>query len=404
MKKLIGVAAAGALLVASGGVANAEDSLNVTVGASVSYAYDFNDPDELDGGPAPVSGSQDNLPLFSGPKNQGLYGNFEQDESFNIDLIQIGISGQRGIVGFAAKIDMGDLAALTGDDLDGDIGLHEANLTIQALELNGYKAAVRAGRFSTPIGYEVIEPWGNAFVSRSRARTWQPINHDGVMLLNSIGSGDFATGFDVGIVNSAFVQDQARVTAGLISTKRANNVDDEYGVLAKITQGLGNALSLSVSGIYSEEMDSAFATADSTDLWLVNSILGGTCGNCRYALEFTYLNADPRAASESSENPETTVWDVTGYAGYTIGRCTADLRVSWTDEDYEEYSTGILSVSVAGGIFLAEGVQLRAEYRYDYVDDPDGGLGFADDDSRFYDENDIHVLQAQLVWTPEIGG
>jgi hypothetical protein len=394
MKKLIGVAAAGALLVASGTVAGAEDSLNVTVGAAVSYTLDFNDPDELDGG----------APILSGPRNQQLYSNYEQDESFNIDLIQLGISGQRGIVGFAAKIDLGDLAALAGDDLDGDIGLQEANLTIQALELDGYKAAVIAGRFGTPIGYEVLEPWGNSFISRARSWSWQPVNHDGVMLLNTFGSGDFATSFNVGMVNSIFVQDQGQVTAGLTSVKRANNVDDEYGVLASITQGLGNALSLSVSGIYTEEMDSAFDTADSIDLWEVNSILGGSCGNCRYALEFTYLNADPRSNSESMENPETTVWDVTGRAGYTFGRCTADVRVSWTDEDYDYYDTGILSVSVAGGIFLAEGVQLRAEYRYDYVDDTDGGLGFADDDSDFADEDDIHVLQAQLIWTPEIGG
>ena len=40
-----------------------------------------------------------------------------------------------------------------------------------------------AANFYTPIGYEVLEPWGNANISRSYSWSLlQPINHDGAFV------------------------------------------------------------------------------------------------------------------------------------------------------------------------------------------------------------------------------
>jgi hypothetical protein len=45
---------------------------------STSFVYDFNSPDTDAAPPGPVFG------------NNGMYASFEQDESFNIDLVQLG--------------------------------------------------------------------------------------------------------------------------------------------------------------------------------------------------------------------------------------------------------------------------------------------------------------------------
>ena len=91
MRKLTGLAVAGIFLISSAGLAIADgDGPNVTMGASASFTYDINDPDQ-----------------FTSTANTALYGSREQDESFNIDLVQIGLSGERGAVSYGAKIDLG---------------------------------------------------------------------------------------------------------------------------------------------------------------------------------------------------------------------------------------------------------------------------------------------------------
>ena len=110
MRKLLGFFIIGAFLVGSAGVASADDEgPNFTFGASTSFAYDINEPNA--GNPARAN-------------NSIFYPNMEnEDESFNIDLVQIGVSGERGMVSYAATIDLGDLAAFAGDSSDGDIAL-----------------------------------------------------------------------------------------------------------------------------------------------------------------------------------------------------------------------------------------------------------------------------------------
>ena len=91
MRKLLGVAFAGTFLVGLGlaSAASADDKTdgpNFTFGASTSIVYDFNDPDP---------DSSFNGESFD--RNPLSYANQEQqDESFNIDLVQLGINGSRG--------------------------------------------------------------------------------------------------------------------------------------------------------------------------------------------------------------------------------------------------------------------------------------------------------------------
>ena len=108
MKRLIALSAAGAILGGFAGMAQAQDESgpNWTFGFASSYVYDFNDPNGRG----------------LGSNNSLAYSSMEQRESFNIDMVQLGVSGQRGRVGYGATVDYGDLAALAGDSADGPVG------------------------------------------------------------------------------------------------------------------------------------------------------------------------------------------------------------------------------------------------------------------------------------------
>ncbi len=357
MRNLIGLFVAGAFLVGLAGVAQADDEgPNFTFGASASFTFDANDPK----GPAGLNGA--------------TYASQEQDESFNIDLVQIGVNGQRGRVGYGAKVDLGDLAALAGDSSDGDIALQEAYLTYDADGLGAM-----AGRFATPIGYEVLEPWGNANISRSWAWQAQPINHDGITINGSADVVDIM----VGVVNNFTVGD----TAG-------NDIDDEKGIIASVGAGLSDELNLYVAGIFTEE-------GDSVDRTLINTILSGAIdaggSGLRYAIEGNYSEMDPKSGAAAE------LWNVGVYAGTDIGPAAIDLRWDYTDDEGQLASIlgftspgdlELWSITLTGSVALADGVDFRLEYRHD---DADASI-FNDNAST---DDTIDTVQFQVVWHPE---
>ena len=82
MRKLVGPFIAAAFLVGgiAGSAAANDDGPNFSFGASTSFVYDFNTPSLANTGGAGF--------------NFLSYSSQEQDRSFNIDLVQLGISGQ----------------------------------------------------------------------------------------------------------------------------------------------------------------------------------------------------------------------------------------------------------------------------------------------------------------------
>ncbi len=384
MKKVIGLAVAGTFVAGFAAVAQADDEgPHLSLGAAVSYTYDINDPD-----PNREGGVGD---------NQTAYSNYEQDESFNIDLVQVGLNGTRGPVSYGVKLDFGDLSTGAGDAVDGDGGTDESDLGLQEafLSIDASGLTVTAGRFGTPIGYEVLEPWGNSHITRSRAWTNQPIAHDGVAVSGSTG---MVSGL-IGVVNSIFVEDF-----------RANNIDDEYGILAAVGANFGD-IDVNLSGIYSEE-------GDNTDIVEVNGIIASVIGNCNLALEVTYLDADldenasVNTIYSASVSP-TEQLHITGYGDLHYGPWVFGLRASWLDQEdpitggftsgalagssSDKFENEIWTVSVTAGYEITEGVLVRAEYRHDgsdediFGDDDQGSDGFSDS---------LDVLQAQILWMP----
>jgi hypothetical protein len=326
-----------------------------TFGASTSYTYDFNRPDA-----SPLSGSA----------NEATYPNSEQDESFNIDLVQLGVSGARGKVGYVAKVDYGDLARAAGDSSDGDVALQEAYLTY-----DGDGVGARLGRFATPIGYEVLEPWGNAHASRSWAWQAQPINHDGL----TFGGTADVVDVMIGIVNGFTVADQDIL---------ANDIDDEKGVIVSLDAGVSEKFNLYLSGLYTEE-------GDSVDVGAVDVIISGNLplseSGLLYAVEGYYRRDDP------DNDGADELWSVGVYLGHRLGGpFTLSSRIEYfDDEGILLPDANVVSFTPTLSVELVDGVDFRIEYRFDKSNE-DVFL----DHSK--DEDTIHTLSGQLVWSPTL--
>jgi len=351
MRKLAGLLVALATIGGGPNLTAAQENEGPTFvfGASTSILWDINDPDD---------------PGF----NAATYSSFEQDESFNIDLVQLGVSGSRGRASYGATLDFGDLAAAAGDSADGDVALQTAFLSY---DFDG--AGVTAGRFGTPIGYEVLEPWGNAHISRSWGWSAQPINHDGIHVHGQAGILEAM----IGAVNGFTVAD----TDG-------NDIDDEKGVIGSVAAAINDALGLYFAGIFTEE-------EDTTDTLMLNAIVSGSVpagGEMSYAIEGNWRQDDPEGA------PTTEFWNVTGYLGMAFGAAGFAVRADYTDDEgivVPVAGTGLWGVTLTGSYALVDGVTVRLEYRHDDADEDVFGDGSSLDDT-------LDTIQAQVIWTPEL--
>jgi hypothetical protein len=282
------VATLSVILAASGPVVARADETgpNFTFGASTSFVYDVNQPDHQ------VT-----------HENQKTYADGESEESFNVDLVQLGVSGSRSIVSYGAKIDFGDWSAAIQDNIDGDAALQEMYLAIDTGPV-----LLSAGRMPTPIGYEVLEPWADPNISRSRAWFFQPVSHDGAAIAGNYGGVSMMAA----VVNGFQTGDHD-----------LNNPDDEYGVIASFGMPFDN-IDSRLSAIYSDEKDSI-------RYWEVNALVSGKWNHWRYGLEGTYLGGDGHGNGSGQPVPQDVdVYDVTGYSGVTIRAPTATTSTRTT--------------------------------------------------------------------------
>ncbi len=362
MRKLLGIVSAAALVVGASSVASAEgEGPNWTFGAATSYVWDINDPN---GG-------------FSG-FNSLSYSNQElRDQSFNIDLLQLGISGERGAASYGATLDFGDLAAMADNSSDADIALQTAWLGYD-MDMVG----VTAGRIATPIGYEVLEPWGNATISRSYGWQAQPINHDGVTAHATLDSIELM----VGAVNN-FTVGQTAATV--------NDSDNRKGVIWAVSSGLSDALNAHFAGIFTDDF------GHSTETLELNGILHGDLEPSgfalQYAVEYTYLNVDPDGSGGSPFAGEVDLNSIVFRVGTDVGPTGIDIRYEYLDDEgfIVPVSTKIHSFTFDLTWALVDGMDFRVEYRHDEADDNVYG-----DDATLDDNDD--VVQAQLIWYPEL--
>jgi len=367
MRKLVFGLSAAALVVGTASVAAAEEhgGLNWTFGASTSYVYDINGPRAGGGG---TSGF-----------NSLSYANQElRDESFNIDLMQLGISGERGAASFGATLDFGDLAALADNSSDADFALQTAWLGYD-MDMVG----ITAGRFGTPIGYEVLEPWGNNTISRSYGWQMQPINHDGVTAHATLDMFEIMAG----VVNN-FTVAQNPVTV--------NDSDNRKGVIWAVGGAFSDAFNTHFAGIYTDDF------GKSTELFELNGIISGDLEpggiGLRYAVESTYLNADFDGGGGN-----TSAQSVAVNLGTDLGPTGIDVRYEYMNDNglivpvsqggSNGSETNSFTVDLTWA--LVDGMDFRVEYRYDSADNNIFGDGKKLEDSD-------NIVQAQLIWYPEL--
>jgi len=337
MRKFITIVTVGVFLAATGSVALA-DGPDLSIGASTSYVFDVNDPE--------IIGGLNSALYATGFDANGYSGN----ESFNIDLVQLGVSGGNGDVTYGAKLNMGDLSTSSDDGVQ--------VMTAWA-SYDAGSASITAGRIDTPIGYEVLEPWGNANISRSLAWNLQPINHDGVTVSSSTSGLDIM----LGVVN------------GLAP---GTDSDDEKGLIGSIGGAAGDA-DWSLAGIFTEE-------GDVVDVTILNFVLSSEAAGMDVALEVNYLEID----EDGFDALEKT--GVVLYAGTDLGNTSLDARLEFLDIEQGSADNEIWGLTVTAGWELADGVGFRLEYRHDSSDNDVYADGSNADDS-------IDVIQAQLVLT-----
>ena len=147
-----------------------------------SYLYDFNDPDS------------DTVSLRS----------FDKDHNtFSLDLAQLEVSREKGEngVGFMTKLNFGKTAERMAADWDGDgtignVAEEQNSIELQdAVIMYSFPGApdfeIRAGKFVTLHGAEVIESPFNHNVSRSLAFSWAiPFTHTGLMMHYAVNDAD----------------------------------------------------------------------------------------------------------------------------------------------------------------------------------------------------------------------
>ena len=352
--------------------------LELGSGIATSYEYDLNDP-----------GSR-RISLRSFDRNH---------DSFVLDLFQLRISRAPGVdgVGFVAKIDFGKLAERLGTDWDGDgtsgnvaaerdpVDLQEAYVTYDVPGLPDLR--LRAGKFVTPLGAEVIEPWSNPNISRSLAFAWaDPFTHVGATASYAFGS-------------------QASLMLGIVNGWD-NVVDANDGKTLVGSLGLTpvERLSFTINGIYgAEQPDRGDAKRGSIDL--VSTIKPGA----GFAIVLNYLygnETDIGVGGDAEWNAFSGIlaYDLAAALPLPVGLAlrgeyfddSDGTRLPTPDGNGFGAHQSAWEVTTTLQVVLAPGLMLRTEYRYDkgrhrlYEKSPVGAAA----DFR----NDQHTIAAEMSY------
>ena len=319
-------------------------------GISTLYQYDLNDPE--------------------GHNHVVSLRNFDSDHNtFSLDLFQLQVSrapGEEG-VGFVTKINFGKTAERMAADWNGDgviggnseednsVELQDAYITYNPPGLPDLQ--IKAGKFVTPLGAEVIEPWANPNVSRSLAFNWAiPLTHTGATV-----SYQFMPEFSamLGIVNGW-----------------DNVIDSNDGKSALASIGITpvEQFSLLINGIYGAEQadngDSKRGVAD-----VVATIK--PVDNFAIILNYDYGNE-----SDLHTGDEHVEWNAfSGIVSYDMPDLLVvpigfALRGEYFDDSDGTriptpggkgfgHAQDAWEVTTTFKVVLAEGLMFRTEYRYD---------------------------------------
>ncbi len=379
MRGLVVLATVGVFVAGCAGTALAGEPSGgpeVGIAASTSWVKDLNSPGL---GSATTTGGLNSASYPS-------LGDGAVDESFNLDLVELSATGRASEnVSYEASLFFGDIAGGSGEtDSNGDspdVGLHTASVTFPIGVIQ-----TTVGRRATDIGYEVIQPWGNAHISRSFAWLAQPINHDGVKF--GYDGGSWSAG--VGMANEYSVAEGGGSN---------NDVDKNKAATADVQFGVGG-WGFKVAGITTED-----AGADLTD---VNVVIQGDIGVLQTAFEYNFFDLDGGGSLGglgglgSAVSAESDTFAL--YLGQDADCWGWDARLEYVDLDFKgpgaPASGEVYGITLTGSWHITEGVDLRLEYRHNEASDLDIGGGPDNvflDDTSLDDSQDTVALQV-VMW------
>lgn len=303
----------------------------------------------------------------------------KKDNSFALNDAWLSVSRMKDDedVGFAIDVDFGDTAKSAPSDWDGDgslasseetnsFELREAYLTYRLpLELAGGRPVLKAGKFVTLLGYEVLKTNDsfNPNISNSILFGFAiPFTHTGLLLTSPLGE---MASFDLGVVNGW------------------DNVDDNNRsktLLAGFGLTPSDVLSLYVAGTYGAEQNGHNAGGPGA-----GAKRGVVTGNATFTgIERVTLVLDTVYGHESDLLPGssgvlTEGADWYGAGGYAIveidDRLSFALRAEvFDDPDGKRNFSGVPAtqweVTPTIAYRLNDHVVARAEYRHDEASKP----------------------------------
>jgi hypothetical protein len=312
---------------------------------------------------------------------------FNSEPHNNYDVDQVDLQIARAVD--PKKFDVGGLVeVMYGEDAD---SIHSDGLTYNQTDEdqfdipqayidvsipvgNGLK--VRAGKFDTLIGYEVINPNGNPFYSHSDLFAVEPLTHTGVVAFYTVNDSITVAG---------------GIARGWDQASQDNNGSPDG--LFQVTYAVNKQLNVSLQGTIGPEdtIDEAhyriapdlvvtYAATDSLSfafegLYFFDGGYNNLAGNTNNTLPVD-------AASSAAGNPAIgTYGDVWGGAFYTSYKLndyfTFNLRAegvhdyrastSGSASNWYEATVGVTITPLPKDKYLS-GVKFRPEVRYDYAD------------------------------------
>jgi len=345
------------------------DSPTISGFVDTTYNYNFNKP-------------KDNLNVYR------MYD--RQTNTFLLNLVHLGFTGSMGNVGYNIEIDGGNDTSTNnafGTSNTSVFDVQEAYLTYKC---DITKLNLKAGKFATTMGIEVIESKDNPTISRGYLYHFaEPYTHVGAMV-----SYPFSDKIDLGL--------------GLVNGwDNAKDNNSAKTALAKLGLNFGDPLALTVSASHGSEKGDVNLTTTTTGASVNGNnrttidITGVTKIIPKVALWFQYLNGTEKEVVADAN-------DATGlvrgqWSGFGVqpvvsftDKFSLGTRVEYfDDEDGLKLDNGgakntyATNFTITPAYKMAENFLIRAEYRYDTANKK----VFMDDKGVAKDTQSVGTLQ-----------
>jgi Putative beta-barrel porin-2, OmpL-like. bbp2 len=381
------------------------ESWNISIGGFVEGGYFYDTSNPRFGSP-PSSGDGDSPTLIGFP---GLYSDrgqldqldlmiqktvdttkkwdfgFQFEQGYGTDDAQIhsyGITDNRTAPSIYNKLNNGGLSHEGGVDPDNQYDVVQANVTF--LVPLGSGLQIEVGKFVTLLGYETINPTGNAFFTHSYLFTFGiPLTQTGIL-----GKYTFSK-----LVNGNDLTVTAGVTRGWNESSLDNNGEVDF--LGEASANITDKLALTLNVSEGPESYEAFAgdKGDSHNYWSVFELIPTYkySDQLSFAVDMLYADfphgalTDPEPTTGLPSGDAAQWYAVAPYASYKLNSYfTLNARAEYY-RDQGGFTVGAASGPVSANYYeltlgtqihpfptndILQWLQIRPEVRYDLSDKP----------------------------------